>query len=249
MAGDPLSCPGPRSRHSSLLTQEGGGPQPEPHSWKGKFLRKLGLSVSVCAKALDRSHPAGTRLSIQFHSSENHTGDERNVSGHFQLQAGTLAPARAVLGENNPSARGPLSFKQHPGEPPDLETRTSTTRPALQATALQKGQAGALWHPDTDPCSRDHLAPHTEWPAASSRRPPRRGQEHPAGGPGSKQLTPSPPGHGEHLLRSTAKAGLSIRSADAANRPSITHCTPLPFSPNQNTHPETEGNQAGKTRQ
>lgn len=61
--------------------------------------------MSVCANALDHSHPAGTGLQIQFRFSGNHTGDERNVSGHFQLQAGTLASAKAALGEKKSSPR------------------------------------------------------------------------------------------------------------------------------------------------
>jgi len=64
-----------------------GGPQPEPHSWKGK----ISTQARPFRECLCRSHPAGTGLQIQFHFSENHTGHERNVSGHFQLQAGTLA--------------------------------------------------------------------------------------------------------------------------------------------------------------
>lgn len=111
-----------------------------------------------------------------------------NVSGHFQLQAGTLGPAKAPLGENNPSARGRLSFQQLPRELPDPETRTSTAKPALQVTALRTGQAGALQHPDTDRRSRDRSTPRMERSAASSRRPPRGGQEHPLEGLGARRL-------------------------------------------------------------
>lgn len=86
-------------------------------------------------------------------------------------------------------------------------------------------------------------------PAGCSPCPPRQGQQQ----PGSRRLKASGLRH-HHPPQNTSRSSLQQRGrqqtrADAANRPSMTPFTPpTPFSPKQNTHPKTGGNQAGKTQ-
>lgn len=136
--------------------------------------------MSVCANALDCSHPAGTQLPSQSHCSDHHTGDERNVWGHFQLQAGTLTSAKAAQGERKPSARGCLSFQQLSGEVPNIEmhlTWTRTTRTHHPTPRSSTGTQTLAW---VQASLQGSLNSQTKQLPAST------GQENPTGEPGRR---------------------------------------------------------------
>lgn len=199
-SGDPSGRRAAELPHPSpLLTQEGGGLSPSLILGKGRFLRKLGFSMSVCANAPHRSHPAGTGLQDPisfFFFSTKITREMRNASGHLQPRGSS---AKAALGEGSHGLG--MSFQQLPRELLLVEMHHQDHSIAAEGWrsgwAVLSGGQGLQEVPGEAQQS-------PQGPAGCSPCPPHQGQQQ----PGSRRLKASGLRHHHHPPQNTSRSSL-----------------------------------------
>lgn len=245
-SGDPSGRRAAELPHPSpLLTQEGGGLSPSLILGKGRFRRKLGFSMSVCANAPHRSHPAGTGLrdpiSFFFFFDKNHTGNEECIrsplaTGFFCK--GSLRKGEPRAGDVLPAA--PQRAAPRGDASPGSQHRRRGMEIWVGSAFRRTGPPRGTWRGTAKP-------PRTCWmqPVPTSPGVAAAWQQE-AEGIGVQTPPPPTPKHLPLLAAAVRPPTDSCRCGEQTEHDSL-H-PPLPFSPKQNTHPKTGGNQAGKTR-